>query len=249
MSVLKYNNNGTWEGLNIDHASTADSALYDADGNVISSTYATKLELPTKVSDLQNDSGFTTNTGTVTSVRVQATSPVTSSTSTEQTSSLNTTIALASAYGDTQNPYGSKTANYALLAPNGSAGVPSFRKMVYADLPTKITYSASRAASTSVSSGNSKVCGVTGIQAGVYIVSAYVHIAMTSGGNAYINLYKATNNTSAICYDNHYIKAGSSYIVTTTWATFTANSACSFYIEVTTSCTTDGATLDLVRVI
>ena len=39
MSVLKYNNNGTWEGLNIDHASTADSALYDADGNVISSTY------------------------------------------------------------------------------------------------------------------------------------------------------------------------------------------------------------------
>lgn len=45
MSVLKYNNNGTWEGLNIDHASTADSALYDADGNVISSTYAKTTDL------------------------------------------------------------------------------------------------------------------------------------------------------------------------------------------------------------
>lgn len=45
MSVLKYNNNGTWEGLNIDHASTADSALYDGNGNVISSTYAKTTDL------------------------------------------------------------------------------------------------------------------------------------------------------------------------------------------------------------
>lgn len=40
MSVLKYNNNGTWEGLNIDHASTADSALYDGNGDQIDTTYA-----------------------------------------------------------------------------------------------------------------------------------------------------------------------------------------------------------------
>lgn len=45
MSILRYNNGGTWEAINIDHASTADSALYDANGNVISSTYATKTEL------------------------------------------------------------------------------------------------------------------------------------------------------------------------------------------------------------
>lgn len=77
-----------------------------------------------------------TGAGTVTSVRVQATSPVQSSVSTAQSSSLNTTISLASAYGDTQNPYGSKTANYVLAAPNGSAGTPSFRALVKADLPT-----------------------------------------------------------------------------------------------------------------
>lgn len=83
-----------------------------------------------------NPSGYTTNTGTVTSVRVQATSPVNSSTSTAQSSTLNTTISLADGYGDTKNPYASKTANYILAAPNGSNGAPTFRALVAADLPT-----------------------------------------------------------------------------------------------------------------
>ena len=73
--------------------------------------------------------------GTVTSVRVQATSPVQSSTNTAQTDTLNTTISLADNYGDTKNPYASKTANYVLAAPNGSNGVPTFRKLVAADIP------------------------------------------------------------------------------------------------------------------
>ena len=46
------------------------------------------------------------------------------------------TIALASGYGDTLNPYASKTANYVLAAPDGSAGVPTFRAIVAADIPT-----------------------------------------------------------------------------------------------------------------
>lgn len=66
--------------------------------------------------------------GTVTSVG--ATSPVASSGGTTPTISLN------SAYGDTLNPYGSKTANYVLAAPNGTAGTPSFRALVAADIPT-----------------------------------------------------------------------------------------------------------------
>ena len=45
-------------------------------------------------------------------------------------------IGLASGYGDTQNPYASKTANYFLAAPNGVAGVPTFRAIVAADIPT-----------------------------------------------------------------------------------------------------------------
>ena len=46
------------------------------------------------------------------------------------------TVALAASYGDTQNPYASKTANYVLAAPNGSSGVPTFRAIVAADIPT-----------------------------------------------------------------------------------------------------------------
>lgn len=80
-------------------------------------------------------SGYTTNTGTVTSVRVQATSPVQSSVSTAQSASLNTTISLANGYGDTKNPYASKTKNYVLAAPSTANGVPTFRALTAADIP------------------------------------------------------------------------------------------------------------------
>jgi hypothetical protein len=55
---------------------------------------------------------------------------------TEYNGSSAVTIALATGYGDTQNPYASKTANYFLAAPNGSAGAPTFRAIVAADIPT-----------------------------------------------------------------------------------------------------------------
>jgi hypothetical protein len=70
----------------------------------------------------------TPTTGTVTSVT--GTSPVASS------GGATPAISLASGYGDTQNPFASKTANYVLAAPNGSAGAPTFRAIVAADIPT-----------------------------------------------------------------------------------------------------------------
>ena len=72
--------------------------------------------------------GAGTGSGTVTSVT--GTSPVASSGGTTPA------ISLASGYGDTQNPYASKTANFVLAAPNGTAGVPTFRAIVAADIPT-----------------------------------------------------------------------------------------------------------------
>jgi len=66
--------------------------------------------------------------GTVTSVT--GTSPVVSS------GGATPAISLAASYGDTQNPYASKTANYVLAAPNGTADVPTFRAIVAADIPT-----------------------------------------------------------------------------------------------------------------
>jgi len=67
-------------------------------------------------------------TGTVTSVT--GTSPVASS------GGATPAISLAASYGDTQNPYASKTANFVLAAPNGSSGAPTFRAIVAADIPT-----------------------------------------------------------------------------------------------------------------
>jgi hypothetical protein len=66
--------------------------------------------------------------GTVTSVT--GTSPVVSSGGTTPA------ISLAADYGDTQNPYASKTANFFLAAPNAVSGAPTFRAIVAADVPT-----------------------------------------------------------------------------------------------------------------
>jgi len=66
--------------------------------------------------------------GTVTSVT--GTSPVASSGGTTPA------ISLSSGYGDTLNPFASKTAKYVLAAPNGADGVPTFRAIVASDIPT-----------------------------------------------------------------------------------------------------------------
>lgn len=73
-------------------------------------------------------SGDLVITGGVSSV--SATTPIVA------TGTTTPVISLASNYGDTQNPYASKTANNILAAPNGTAGVPTFRAIVGADIPT-----------------------------------------------------------------------------------------------------------------
>jgi hypothetical protein len=66
--------------------------------------------------------------GTVTDVT--GTAPVVSSGGTAPN------ISLAAGYGDTQNPYGAKTANFVLAGPTtGVAAAPAFRALVAADIP------------------------------------------------------------------------------------------------------------------
>ena len=86
------------------------------------------LTAGTGISVSNGAGSITVNNTGVTSVSV--TSPVAS------TGGTTPTISLAASYGDTQNPYASKTANYVLAAPNGSSGVPTFRAIVAADIPT-----------------------------------------------------------------------------------------------------------------
>mgnify|MGYP007071571988 CR=1 FL=1 len=86
----------------------------------------------TNASITVNGKGLITaaSSGTAPVTSVTGTSPVVSSGGTTPA------ISLASGYGDTQNPYTSKTANFFLAAPNGTAGVPTFRAVVAADIPT-----------------------------------------------------------------------------------------------------------------
>lgn len=86
----------------------------------------------TNASITVNGKGLITaaSSGTAPVTSVTGTSPVVSS------GGATPAISLASGYGDTQNPYASKTANDFLAAPNGSAGVPTFRAIVAADIPT-----------------------------------------------------------------------------------------------------------------
>jgi len=73
-------------------------------------------------------------------------------------------IGLASGYGDTQNPYASKTAKYFLAAPNGAAGAPTFRAIEVSDIPTlnQSTTGNATTATTASKVANTLTLGVSG---------------------------------------------------------------------------------------
>jgi hypothetical protein len=102
-----------------------------SDFNISSATATHTFNLPSaspSVRGALTSTDWTTFNSKVSSV--SGTAPVASS------GGKTPVISLDSGYGDTQNPYGSKTANFVLAAPNGSAGVPTFRAVVAADIPT-----------------------------------------------------------------------------------------------------------------
>ena len=119
--------NGVTVGSSPKFTDTVTTVTTSGSGNAITAISASNGALTAT-------KGSTFLTSAVTSVRVQATSPVVSSVNTAQTSTLNTTISLADAYGDTKNPYGSKTAKYVLAAPSAANGAPSFRALKTDDI-------------------------------------------------------------------------------------------------------------------
>lgn len=139
--------------------------------------------------------------GTVTSVT--GTSPVVSSGGTTPA------ISLATAYGDTLNPYAAKTANYVLAGPTtGAATVPAFRALVAADIPTaalsktndtNVTLTLGGSPTTALVNAASLTLGWTG-QLGISrggtntstAPSAYGVVYGNSGGTAYTSLANGT---------------------------------------------------------
>lgn len=93
---------------------------------------STSTNLPTTAaveSRIKAHSGID-KVGTVTSVSSGTGISVTG------TTTVNPTVNLADNYGDTKNPYASKTKKYFLASPNNADGVPIFRAIVASDIPT-----------------------------------------------------------------------------------------------------------------
>lgn len=96
-------------------------------------TQVTSSDLLSQIAEMQKqidalNSAPTPSQGTITAVT--ATAPVLSTEGTEPD------ISLDDAYGDTQNPYAVKTANYVLAGPTtGADALPTFRALVAADIP------------------------------------------------------------------------------------------------------------------
>jgi hypothetical protein len=112
------------------------SPSFDGSTNVTAA--GTLATVNTNVGSFTNASITVNGKGLVTAASSGA-APVTSVTGTSPVVSsggATPAISLAAAYGDTLNPYASKTANFILAAPNGSAGVPTFRAVVANDIPT-----------------------------------------------------------------------------------------------------------------
>jgi hypothetical protein len=174
----------------------------------------------------------TPTTGTVTSVT--GTSPVVSSGGTTPA------ISLATAYGDTLNPYASKTANYVLAAPNGSSGAPTFRALVASDIPTlsyvtSVTGTApvvssggttpaiSMAAATASANGYLTSTDWTTFNnkqpAGAYLTSVTSDAPLTGAGTSASHLSIPPATTSV-----------SGYLTSTDWNTFNNKQAAGTYV-------------------
>lgn len=162
---------GTWPTFNQDTTgragSVANSVTFDNSGTGAASGTTYNGSVAHTIS--YNTIGAQPAGTYVTSVA--GTSPIASSGGTTPT------ISLSSAYGDTQNPYASKTANYILAAPNGSAGAPTFRAMVAADVPA-LSYV------SSVSGTSGRITSTGGLTPVLYLANGVVTPGTTGSSTA-----------------------------------------------------------------
>ena len=108
-----------------------------------------------------------------------------------------TTVSLASGYGDTQNPYASKSAAYFLASPTGSSGVPTFRAIATTDIPT-LNQNTTGTASN-----------VTGI---VAVANGGTGVTSSSGANSVV-LRDSNGNITTNCLFEGYVSQAASATV------------------------------------
>ena len=116
------------------------------------------------------------------------------------------TVSLAASYGDTQNPYASKTANYVLAAPNGTAGVPTFRAIVAADIPT-LNQNTTGTAATVTGAAQTAITSV-GTLSSLAVTGGVTAASLTLSGNLIVNGSTTTVNSTVTTIDDPVITLG-----------------------------------------
>lgn len=117
--------NKTYNGYTL-----AEACAKGVDTSISPNSTSTNLPTTAAVESRINAHSGVNKVGTVTSVSSGTGISVTG------TTTVNPTVNLADNYGDTKNPYASKTKKYFLAAPNDTDGVPTFRAIVASDIPT-----------------------------------------------------------------------------------------------------------------
>lgn len=174
---------------------------------------------------------------------VSGTSPVVSSGGTTPI------ISLASAYGDSLNPYAAKTANYVLAAPNGLSGTPTFRALVASDIPA-LPYGTGTVTNVSVTSAN----GFSGTVATATTTPA-ITLATSITGLLYGNgtALSATTINAPLNYSVGTLSITQSststngYLSSTDWNTFNNKQSISAPISKTSNFTVADAELWLIN--
>jgi hypothetical protein len=187
-------------------------------GNTVGNTLAKATLTAGSGVSISNGNGSITisatgSGGTVTSVG--ATSPVASSGGNTPTISLNAN------YGDTLNPYASKTANFVLAAPNGLAGAPTFRAVVAADIPTLNQNTTGTAANITATSNSSlttlSALSLPGSQVSGNISGNAANVtgtvAVANGGSGQTTAQAAINTFAGAVTSGQYLRGNGSNVV------------------------------------
>jgi len=177
-------------------AKLADVAVGNAliSGGVGSAPTYGKIGLATHVSGTlpvaNGGTGNTTNQAASVANALTISSPLSG---TSYNGSTAVSIALASGYGDTQNPFASKTANTFLAAPNGTAGAPTFRAIVAADVPTLNQNTTGTASNITAYTINQSVGTSNNVQ--------FNSLGVGTAGSGTAGEIRATNNVTAYYSD------------------------------------------------
>lgn len=147
-----------------------------------------------------NPSGYTANTGTVTSVGGTGTVSGITLSGTVTTSG---NLTLGGTLSVTPSNFASQTANTFLAAPNGAAGTPTFRAVVAADIPTlnQSTTGNAATATTATNQSGGTVSATTGAFSGKITASSGATGAGTSS-SLYVSgdITTARTSTTGVIY-------------------------------------------------